>query len=101
MILVYDGSFEGFLSLVYEVYYKKLQPLKIVKQLPNTLLLDEIIEIHYDEQNSLKVLNSIKEYLEVVLLFFEVVTFYNIPHRLKIKTPQKCHHIAKIGRAHV
>jgi len=61
MILLYDGTFEGFLSLVYEVYYKKLQPQKIVKQLPNTLLLDEIIEIHYDEQNSLKVLNSIKE----------------------------------------
>ena len=25
MILFYDGTFEGFLSLVYEVYYKKLK----------------------------------------------------------------------------
>ena len=29
MILVYDGTFEGFLSLVYEVYYEKLKPIKI------------------------------------------------------------------------
>ena len=30
MILVYDGTFEGFLSLVYEVYYEKLKPIKII-----------------------------------------------------------------------
>ena len=29
MILQYDGSFEGFLSLVYEVFYKKYKPTKL------------------------------------------------------------------------
>ena len=38
MILIYDGSCEGFLSLVYEVYYKKLKPKKIYKTLPNEII---------------------------------------------------------------
>ena len=45
MILVYDGTFEGFLSLVYEVYYKKLKPIKIYKTLPNEIIFEEILEI--------------------------------------------------------
>ncbi|WP_256376069.1 hypothetical protein [Sulfurospirillum diekertiae] len=32
MILLYDGSFEGYLSLVYEVYYEKLEVSAIVKK---------------------------------------------------------------------
>jgi probable DNA metabolism protein len=60
MTLVYDGSFESFLSLVYEVYYKKLQPLVITKTPPETLILDDIKTIEYDELNSLKVLESLK-----------------------------------------
>ena len=39
MILVYDGSFEGFLSLVYDVYYEKLAPIKIYKTLQNEIIL--------------------------------------------------------------
>ena len=42
MILVYDGTFEGFLSLVYEVYYEKLKPIKIYKTLPNKMIFEEI-----------------------------------------------------------
>ncbi len=60
MTLVYDGTFEGFLSLVHEVYYKKIQPLVITKELPDTLILDDIVTIEYDEQNSLKVLEAMK-----------------------------------------
>ena len=60
MILVYDGSFEGFLSLVYEVYYKKLKPTKIYKTLPNEILFEEILEIQTSEENSTKVLKAIK-----------------------------------------
>ena len=41
MILVYDGSFEGFLSLVYEVYYEKLKPTKIYKILPNEMIFEK------------------------------------------------------------
>lgn len=60
MTLVYDGTFEGFLTLVYEVYYKKLQVEKILREFPNTLILDDIVTISYDEKNSLKVLDSLK-----------------------------------------
>ena len=61
MILQYDGSFEGFLSLVYEVFYKKYKPTKILRNEPKTLILDEIKYIKTDEQNALKVLKAIEE----------------------------------------
>ena len=54
MILVYDGSFEGFLSLVYEVYYKKLIPSEILKRRPNTLILEEILEIKSNQTKAQK-----------------------------------------------
>lgn len=60
MILVYDGSFEGFLSLVYEVYYKKLKPIKIYKTLPNEMIFEEILELNTSKDNAIKVLNAIK-----------------------------------------
>ena len=60
MILVYDGSFEGFLSLIYEVYYQKLKPLKIYKTLPNEMIFEEIKNIETIEENSKKVLDSMK-----------------------------------------
>lgn len=60
MILVYDGTFEGFLSLVYEVYYEKLKPIKIYKTLPNEMIFEEIKIIETMELNSIKVLNAIK-----------------------------------------
>ncbi|NCB12192.1 MAG: DNA metabolism protein [Erysipelotrichia bacterium] len=60
MILVYDGTFEGFLSLVYEVYYKKLKPIKINKTLPNEMIFEEILEIETLKDNAIKVLTAIK-----------------------------------------
>ena len=60
MILVYDGTFEGFLSLVYEVYYKKLKPIKIYKTLPNEMIFEEILEINTSKNNAIKVLTAIK-----------------------------------------
>ena len=60
MILVYDGTFEGFLSLVYEVYYKKLKPIKIYKTLPNEMIFEEILELNTSKDNAIKVLNAIK-----------------------------------------
>lgn len=75
MILVYDGTFEGFLSLVYEVYYKKLKPTKIYKTLPNEILFEEILEINSSKGSGIKVLNAIKtkfpkEILEKILNIF-------------------------------
>jgi probable DNA metabolism protein len=75
MILVYDGTFEGFLTLVYEVYYKKLKPTKIYKTLPNEILFEEIFEIDTSKESSQKVLNAIKtkfpkEIIEKILNIF-------------------------------
>ena len=60
MILVYDSSFEGFLSLVYEVYYKKLKPINIYKILPNKIIFEETKIIETNELNAIKVLDAIK-----------------------------------------
>ena len=61
MILIYDGSFEGFLTLIYEVYYEKLNPKKIEKELPEILVLDDLKIIKTDEEKALKVLAAIKK----------------------------------------
>lgn len=60
MTLIYDRSFEGFLSLVYEVYYKKLKPKKIVYKKPNELFLDDYMEIPYNEIHTQKVFEALK-----------------------------------------
>lgn len=75
MTLIYDGTFEWYLTLVYEVYYLKLEVETIKKELPNTLLLDDIIEIQYDEIKSMKVLEALKkrflkQHFETILNIF-------------------------------
>jgi probable DNA metabolism protein len=60
MTLLYDGTFEGFLTIIYEVYYKKLKVKTILKSAPQTLFLDEIIKIITDEKKALKVLEALK-----------------------------------------
>src|SRR5574344_2104727 len=75
MILVYDGTFEGFLSLVYEVYYKKLKPIKIYRTLPNEMIVDDIIKIDTTKEEYEKVLNALKikfpnEMIEKILNIF-------------------------------
>ena len=62
MILVYDGSFEGFLSLVYEVYYEKLHVSGIVKKMPNTLIFERFHEVFSDEAKAHKVLDAIAKH---------------------------------------
>ena len=62
MVLLYDGSFEGFLSLVYEVYYEKLSVDAIVKEMPKTLLFERFHEIFTDEANARKVLKAITKH---------------------------------------
>ncbi len=61
MILIYDGSFEGFLSLVYEVYYKKLKITKISKYKLNTLFTNELVDIETNLINANRVLSAIKK----------------------------------------
>ena len=62
MILLYDGSFEGFLSLVYEVYYEKLHVSTIVKKMPETLLFERFHEVFTDEAKARKVLEGIEKH---------------------------------------
>jgi probable DNA metabolism protein len=64
MIIVYDKTFESFLTLVYEVYYKKIQVTQIISSLPTSLFNDEIIQIQFDEIKSLKVLEVLKQKFE-------------------------------------
>lgn len=61
MIVHYDGSFEGFLTLVYEVYYCHLKPTSITKQEPKVLLFEPIHYIFTDKSKATKVLQSIKK----------------------------------------
>ena len=86
MILIYDGTFEGFLSLVYCVYYEKLKPKNIYKTLPNEMIFEEIKEIITSEENSKKVLDSMKkifpkQLIEKILNTFMCDTkeFDNVP----------------------
>lgn len=61
---VYDGSFEGFLTLVHEVYYKKLSFSSIQKELPSGLFLDDFYLIKTDETKALAVLEALKKRFE-------------------------------------
>ena len=60
MIVHYDGSFEGFLSLVYEVYYHRLKPTTLIKEEPKTLVFEPIHSIFTDHSKAQKVLQAIK-----------------------------------------
>lgn len=59
MTIVYDGSFEGFLTLVYKVYYEKIGVSEILKEKPVSLF-EDFLEIETDEDNSNKVLDALK-----------------------------------------
>lgn len=61
MILLYDGSFEGFLTLVHEVYYQKFEPTFIYKKLPKNLCFDQIHTIETDIDKAQKVFTALKK----------------------------------------
>ena len=61
MTIVYDKSFEGFLTLIYKVYYEKLRPQFIKTQMPQSLFSDDIINIETDLELAQKVLKALKE----------------------------------------
>lgn len=60
MMLWYDGSFEGYLSLVYDVYYEALPVSSIVKETPKTLVFERYREIFTDESKAQRVLHALK-----------------------------------------
>lgn len=61
---LYDGSFEGFLSIVYRSYYDKKPATKIIKALKNVSLLDEVIEVVTDTVYAQQVYDGLKTKFE-------------------------------------
>jgi len=61
MVAVYDGSFESFLSLVHDVYYKKITLHAIKKEQTSLSLLDEVYELIYDETKSQAVFEALQK----------------------------------------
>jgi len=74
MILIYDGSFEGFLTLVHEVYYQKIEPKAIYKMTPQNLCFDEIHTIETDMEKAKKVFTALKKHF----LKLHLTTIYHI-----------------------
>lgn len=62
MTVLYDGTAEGFLSLVYEVYYQKLHVNAILKKMPQTLIFERVHEIFTDALKSQKVLQALQKH---------------------------------------
>jgi probable DNA metabolism protein len=61
MHLVYDGTFEGFLTLVYDVYYEKLSPTKVTKEhIQVELVFEDIVEIYTNKEKYTKVFTALK-----------------------------------------
>jgi len=60
MIVLYDGSFEGFLTLVYDVYHEKLRPHCIIKEEPKTLLFEPLHTVFTDPTKAHKVLCALQ-----------------------------------------
>ncbi len=62
MMVLYDGSFEGFLTLIYDVYYESLHVSSIVKKMPETLVFERFYEVFSDEKKAQKVLEAIQKH---------------------------------------
>jgi len=75
VVAIYDGSFEAFLTLVHDVYYKKITLEVIKKEGAEIALFDELYEVRVDEQKSEAVLEALqkkftKENFERILHIF-------------------------------
>ena len=64
MKVIYDGTFEGFLTLVYDVYYTKLRPKEILKHEPEVLLFEPLHTVFTDTIKAQKVLLALKQKFE-------------------------------------
>lgn len=69
-IFLYDNTFEGLLTAIYEAFYSKIPPTCIYgKSEPNTpLLLGELLEIQTDENKFKKVKNAILNKIDSLCL---------------------------------
>jgi len=60
MVAVYDNSFEGFLTLVHDVYYKKTNLSSIKKEKSTLCLFEDVYEVITDQVKSEAVLKALK-----------------------------------------
>ncbi len=76
LVYLYDGSFEGLLTCVYEIYYRKDDPKKIIpKECNRFSLIEEYIQIDTDTEKFKKVYESIerkisREFLRTVFYIY-------------------------------
>ena len=62
--LIYDGTFEGLLTAVFEIYERKLIHVKILKgEWRNTALFEDVIKVITDQTKARRVLKGLKERL--------------------------------------
>ncbi len=62
-LLVYDGSFEGFLSAVFDVYEYKMQDVKIVKQsVYNVSVFEKDSIVHTSSEKATRVWKGLEKY---------------------------------------
>lgn len=62
--LVYDGTFEGLLTAVFEIYERKLYPVKLLKgEWRNAALFEEVIPVVTDEGRANRVLRGLRKKL--------------------------------------
>jgi probable DNA metabolism protein len=62
--LVYDGTFEGLLTAVFEIYERKLYTVKLLKgEWRNSALFEEVIPIVTDEAHASRVLRGLRKKL--------------------------------------
>ena len=62
--LIYDGTFEGLLTAVFEIYERKLVHVKILKgEWRNTALFEDVIKVITDQTKARRVLKGLKERL--------------------------------------
>lgn len=62
--LCYDGSFEGLLTAVFELYERRLQHVRLIKgEWINTALFEEVIKVLTDEKKASRVLSGLKKRL--------------------------------------
>lgn len=74
---LYDGTFDGFLTIVFDCYSNKTLPQKIYSELEySTNFLDHTIYIETDFEKSKRVFNGIEKILVIQHFTIHITHFY-------------------------
>ncbi len=76
MILVFDGTFSGLLTTVFEFFERKPQFFSVVSQAHfHPVLMEEVVEVVTDEEKSTRVWNGLKKRISPAFLY-QIYTSY-------------------------